>query len=244
MVRGMNDTGRAAGTRIDQVGDGIYRISTPAPAIPGGFTFNQYLLLDDEPLLFHTGMRSMFPAVRDAIESVLPITRLRWVAFAHLEADECGAFREVLDAAPSAQPLCGRTQAMLAIGDLTDRTPRVLADGERYSTGRRRLVWMDAPHVPHGWDNAFLFEETTRTLFCGDLFTQPGADYPAVTEGDVLAPSEALRAKLPYFALGPNTTAVIERLAATEPQLLTCMHGAAWRGDGAALLRRLAARLA
>ena len=240
----MGQTDTTPRTRIDQVGEGIYRISTPVAAIPGGFTFNQYLMVDDEPLLFHTGMRSIFPGVRDAIESVLPITQLRWVAFAHVESDECGAFREVVDAAPNALPLCGRTQAMLAIGDLTTRAPKVLADGERYSTGRRRLVWIDAPHVPHGWDNAFLFEETTRTLFCGDLFTQPGGEHPPVTDGDVLAPSEALRGKLPYFALGPNTTAVIERLAATEPQLLTCMHGAAWRGDGGALLRRLAAALA
>jgi flavorubredoxin len=240
----MAHTDTTTGTRIDEVGDGIYRISTPVAAIPGGFTFNQYLLVDDEPLLFHTGMRSLFPAVRSAIESVLPIVNLRWVAFAHVEADECGAFREMLDAAPNARPLCGRTQAMLALGDLTDRTPKILADGERHSTGRRRFVWMDAPHVPHGWDNGFLIEETTRTLLCGDLFTQPGADHPPVTEGDVLTPSEALRGKLPYFSLGPNTVAVIERLAATEPQLLTCMHGAAWRGDGAALLRQLAARLA
>ena len=231
-------------TRIDEVGDGVHRISTPVTAIPGGFTFNQYLLVDDEPLLFHTGMRSLFPAVRAAIETVMPFERLRWVAFAHVEADECGAFREVLGAAPGARPLCGRTQAMLAIGDLTDREPRVLADGETYATGRRRLTWIDAPHVPHGWDNGFLFESTTRTLLCGDLFTQGGGDHPPVTEGDVLGPSEALRAKLPYFALGPSTTAVIERLAATEPELLTCMHGSAWRGDGGALLRALAAALA
>ena len=231
-------------TRIDEVGDGIFRISTPVTAIPGGFTFNQYLLVDDEPLLFHTGMRATFPAVRAAIESVLPLARLRWVAFAHVESDECGAYRELLDAAPAARPLCGRTQAMLAIGDLTDREPRVLADGETHATGRRRLTWIDAPHVPHGWDNGFLFEATTRTLLCGDLFTQGGGEHAPVTEGDVLGPSEALRAKLPYFALGPNTTAVIERLAATNPVLLACMHGSAWRGDGGSLLRTLATALA
>jgi flavorubredoxin len=206
-------TTTATGTRIDEVGEGIFRISTPVTASPGGFTFNQYLLIDDEPLLFHTGMRSTFPAVRTAIESVLPLARLRWVAFAHVESDECGAFRELLDAAPDA-------------------------------TGRRQLTWIDAPHVPHGWDNGFLFEATTRTLFCGDLFTQGGGEHPPVTEGDVLGPSEALRAKLPYFALGPNTTAVIERLAATNPVLLTCMHGSAWRGDGGSLLRALATALA
>lgn len=231
-------------TRIDEIGDSLFRISTPVSAIPGGFTFNQYLLLDDEPLLFHTGMRGIFPAVRDAIATVMPLARLRWIAFAHVEADECGALAEFLAAAPQARPLCGRLQAMLAIGDLTDREPKVLADGDTHTTGRRQLRWIDAPHVPHGWDNGFLFESTTRTLFSGDLFTQPGDQLPPITEGDVLGPSEALRAKLPYFSLGPNTGAVLERLAATEPRLLACMHGSAWRGDGGALLRRLTGMLA
>ena len=240
----MGVTNTTTGTRVDEVGDGIYRISTPLAAIPGGFTFNQYLLVDDEPLLFHTGMRRLFPVVREAIESVIPVARLRWITFAHVESDECGAFRDFLDAAPDARPLCGRVQAMLAIGDLTDREPKVLGDGETIVTGHRRLTWMDAPHVPHGWDNGFLFETTTRTLFAGDLFTQAGANHPPVTEADVLGPSEALRAKLPYFSLGPNTTRVIERLAATGPSLLTCMHGSAWRGDGAALLHALAGALA
>jgi flavorubredoxin len=233
-----------SGTRVDEVGDGIYRISTPVAAIPGGFTFNQYLLDDDEPLLFHTGMRAIAPAVRQAIASVMPLERLRWIAFAHVEADECGGLGELLAAAPHGRPLCGRTQQMLAIGDLTDREPLVLADGATHATGRRRFEWIDAPHVPHGWDNGFLVETTTRTLLAGDLFTQPGGDLPPVTEGDVLGPSEALRAKLPYFALGPSTGPVLERLAATAPTLLACMHGSAWRGDGAALLRALAAALA
>jgi len=240
----MGVTNSTTGTRVDEVGDGIYRISTPLSAIPGSFTFNQYLLVDDESLLFHTGMRRLFPAVREAIETVIPLARLRWITFAHVEPDECGALGELLDAAPNARPLCGRTQMMLAIGDLTDREPRVLADGETCTTGRRSLTWIDAPHVPHGWDNGFLFESTTRTLFSGDLFTQPGGSPPPVTEGDVMGPSEALRAKLPYFALGPNTVQVIERLATTAPSLLTCMHGSAWRGDGGALLRELAATLA
>lgn len=240
----MGITNTTTGTRVDEIGDGIFRISTPVAAIPGGFTFNQYLLVDEEPLLFHTGMRKLFPAVSEAIEWVMPLERLRWVTFAHVEPDECGAIGEFLDAATNARPLCSRTQQMLAIGDLTEKEPKVLADGETYSTGRRTLTWMDAPHVPHGWDNGFLFESTTRTLFSGDLFTQPGDKNPPITEGDVFGPSEALRAKLPYFALGPNTTAVIDRLAATEPTLLTCMHGSAWRGDGGALLRRLARTLA
>lgn len=240
----MGVTNTETGTRVDEVGDGIYRISTPVTAIPGGFTFNQYLMVDDEPLLFHTGMRQIFPAVRQAVESVIPLAKLRWITFAHLETDECGALAEFLDAAPNARPLCGRMQQMLAIGDLTDRQATVLADGESHATGRRQLTWIDGPHVPHGWDNGFLFESTTRTLFSGDLFTQPGDKLPPITDGDVLGPSEALRAKLPYFALGPNTTTVIERLATTEPTLLTCMHGSAWRGDGGALLRTLAGTLA
>lgn len=239
----MGITNATSGTRIDEVGDGLYRISTPVAAIPGGFSFNQYLLLDDQPLLHHTGMRGLFPFVREAIASVLPLERLRWISFAHVEADECGALRELLAAAPAARPLCGKLQAMLAIGDLTDREPVVLADGATHVLGRRQVIWIDAPHVPHGWDNGFLFERTTRTLLAGDLFTQPGDGNPPLTEGDVLGPSEVLRAKLPYFARGPNTASVLERLAATEPTLLACMHGSAWRGDGAALLRALAGAL-
>lgn len=227
-------------TRLDEIADGIYRISTPVTAIPGGFTFNQYLVADDEPLLFHTGLRRLFPAVRDAIARVLPVERLRWIAFSHYEADECGALNELLAAAPRAQPACSRIGAMTSVGDLAIRPPRPLADGERIALGRHQLTWFDAPHVPHGWDCGFLSEAATSTLFCGDLFTQPGAEHAPLTEGDVLGPSEALRRMLDYYAHGPATRPTLEKLAATAPRTLACMHGAAWTGDGAALLRSLA----
>lgn len=227
-------------TAVDEIADGVYRISTPAPAIPGGFSFNQYLVADDEPLLFHTGLRRMFPAVRAAIARVLPIERLRFVAFSHVEQDECGALNELLAAAPRAEAVCSRIGAMTSVGDLALRPPRPLGDGERLKLGRHEVVWWDAPHVPHGWDCGFLSEVTTRTLFCGDLFTQPGASPAALAEGDILGPSEALRARLDYYAHAPATRATLERLAGAAPATLACMHGAAWRGDGAKLLLALA----
>ena len=230
-----------SGTRVDEAADGIYRISTPIPpgVVPGGFSFNQYLVVDDEPLLFHVGMRTLSPLVKQAIASVMPLDRLRWVSFAHVESDECGGMRELLAAAPEARPLCGRIQAMLAIADITDREPKVLGDGESHVLGRRRVTWIDAPHVPHAWDNGFLFESEHRTLFCGDLFTQAGSDNPPLTEADILGPSEAMRGAMDYYAHAPQTGAVMERLATMEPATLCCMHGSAWRGNGSALLRAL-----
>jgi flavorubredoxin len=228
--------------QIDEIADRVYRISTPVPvpAIPGGFSFNQFLLVDEEPLLFHTGMRGLFAGVSEAIARVMPLDRLRWVSFGHVEADECGALGDFLAAAPQARPLCGQLQAMLSIADLTDRPPLALADGESRSLGARTVTWIDAPPVPHGWDNGFLFESTTRTLLAGDLFTQPGAGAQAVTETDILGPSQAMLAGMDHYAHGPNTRAVLERLAATEPALVTAMHGSSYRGDGARLLRELA----
>ncbi len=231
-----------SGTTIDEIAEGIYRISTPIPpgAVPGGFTFNQYLVVDDEPLLFHTGLRRLFPAVRDAIARVVPVERLRWIAFSHFEQDECGALNELLAAAPRAQAACSAVGSMTSAGDLAIRPPRALADGEQLTLGRHVVTWHDAPHVPHGWDCGFLSESTTRTLFCGDLFTQGGADHAPVTETDVLGPSEAMRAAMDYYAHAPATRSTLERLARTGPRTLACMHGAAWRGDGAALLLALA----
>jgi len=233
-------------TRIDEIADGIYRISTPVPpnpALPTGFTFNQFLVVDDEPLLFHTGLRRLFPLVRDAVARVMPVERLRWISFSHHEADESGSLDEWLEAVPQAAPLCGRIAAMISIQDLAKRAPRALADGEVLAIGKKRVRWFDAPHVPHGWDAGYLAETTTRTLFCGDLFTQPGAEHAPVTEADVLGPSEAMRAAMDYFSNPRGAGAAIERMAASEPALLACMHGASYRGDGAAKLRQLAAAL-
>jgi len=238
-------TNPQSGTNVHEIADGIYRINTPI-MLPGAqaFSFNQYLLVDDAPLLFHTGPRQLFPLVREAIAAVMPIERLRHVAFSHVEADECGALNLLLAAAPQAAPLCGQVAAMVSIGDLADRPPRALADGERLVLGRHEIQWFDAPHVPHGWDCGLLMDRTTNTFFCGDLFTQPGEGTEALIERDILGPSEQFRAPMDYFAHAPNTRAVLHRLAAEAPRTLACMHGSAWRGDGAQLLRHLAEAVA
>jgi len=239
----MTVTNTQTGTNVSEIADGIYRISTPVDAIPGGFSFNQYLIVDDEPLLYHTGMRQLFPLVREAVAHVLPVERLRYIGFSHVEADECGSLNQWLAAAPLATPVCSRIAALTSIQDMADRAPRALNDGEQLSLGTHVVEWFNTPHLPHGWESGLLLEQRTRTLLCGDLFTQPGANNPAITESDILGPSEALRRRLDYFACTRDTRATLERLAATEPQALACMHGSAWRGDGAELLRALADRL-
>jgi len=233
---------KESGTRIDEISDGVYRIATPVPG--AGFSFNQYLVLDDEPLLFHTGPRRMFPYVRAAVEMVTPATSLRHIAFSHFEADECGALNEWLAVAPAAAPVCGAIAAMVSVNDVADRPARALADGETLAIGAKRLRWIDAPHLPHAWECGYLFEETARTLFCGDLFTQPGETHAPLVETDILGPSEAFRQQLDYFAHGAAAPALIGKLAATAPATLACMHGSAWRGDGAALLAALGEALA
>jgi flavorubredoxin len=237
-------TNPGSGTRVDEVAAGIYRISTPVTILPGGFSFNQYLVTDEEPLLFHTGPRRMFPLVQEAVAAVVPVASLRHVAFSHFEADECGALNEFLEAAPGARPVCGQVAAMVSVDDFANRSAHALADGEVLSLGRHRVRWMDAPHVPHGWECGYLFEETTRTLLCGDLFTQGGAEHAPVTEADILGPSEAMRKGLDYFAHGKDTAATLGRLADLEPETLACMHGSAFRGRGGDLLRALAGSLA
>lgn len=237
----MTITNRESGTNVHEVADGIYRINTPVVIDGGGgFSFNQYLILDDEPLLFHAGLRRMFPLVREAVASLTPVERLRYIAFSHVEADECGALNEWLTVAPQAVPACGSVAAMVSIGDLADRPPRALADGELLPLGRHSVRWFDAPHLPHAWECGFMMEETSSTLLCGDLFTQGGTDLPPVTESDILAPSEAFRRQMDYFSHSRNARPLIEKLAARNPTTLACMHGSAWRGDGARLLRALA----
>lgn len=228
-------------TNVHEIADGIFRINTPVD-IPGGpaFNFNQYLLVDDEPLLFHTGPRQLFPAVREAIESLMPVDRLRYVGFSHVEADECGSLNLLLGVAPRAVPLCGQIAAIVSVNDLADRPPRALADGEHLSLGRHTVQWLDTSQVPHGWDCGLLLDVTNDTLFCGDLFTQGGLGEPALTESDILGPSESFRQAMDYFAHAPQTAATLLRLARLKPRTLACMHGSAWRGDGGALLRGLA----
>ena len=237
-------TNATSGTNVHEIAAGIFRINTPIQ-IPGGpeFNFNQYLIADDEPLLFHTGPKRMFPLVAEAIGAVLPLSSLRHVAFSHYEADECGSLNDFLAAAPQAQAVCGRIGAMVSVNDVAARAPRALADGEVLAIGRHKLKWFDTPHVPHGWECGFMMETETKTLLCGDLFTQGGSGATPVTDADILEPSEAFRLQMDYYAHAPHTGATLERLAREAPRTLACMHGSAWRGDGAALLRALAQRL-
>ena len=235
-----------SGTTIDEIADGIHRISTPIPPndeFPPGFSFNQYLIVDDAPLLYHTGPKQVFPLTSQAISSVIPVDTLRYVAFSHVEADECGSLNKFLEVAPNAEPQCSDIAAVVSMGDLADRPPRGMADGETLSLGSHSVTWTATPHLPHAWECGHLFETTTRTLFCGDLFTQMGADNPPVTEDDILEPSEQMRAAMDYYSHTKNGVALMEKLAVLEPEILACMHGAAWRGDGAGLLRALGARL-
>jgi glyoxylase-like metal-dependent hydrolase (beta-lactamase superfamily II) len=240
----MTVTNAQSGTNVHEIAAGIFRISTPVPpsVIPGGFTFNQILIVDDDPLLFHTGPRQMFPLVREAVVHLLgDAAKLRYVGFSHVEADECGGLNPWLAAAPRAEPVCGLIAAMVSVNDLADRPPRALADGQELSLGKKRVRWLDAPHLPHNWECGYLFESTTRTLLCGDLFTHAGADLPPLTESEVLGPSEAMRRAMPAsVAVEAGTRALIGKLASTEPTTLALMHGSSYRGDGSALLHGLA----
>jgi flavorubredoxin len=237
-------TNAQSGTNIHEIAAGIYRINTPL-ALPGDlkFSFNQYLIVDEAPLLFHTGMRRLFPLVSEAIAAVLPLERLRYVGLSHFEADECGAMNDFLRVAPNAIPVCGEIAALTSIGDFADRAPRALADGEELALGLHTVRWFDTPHVPHAWECGLMLDTATRTFFCGDLFTQGGAGDDALTEADILGPSEAFRKPMDYFAHAPSTRAQLERHARDTPATLACMHGSAWRGDGAQLLRELAATI-
>lgn len=242
----MKITNPQSNTSIAEIGDGIYRISTPVspnPALPGGFTFNQFLIVDDEPLLFHTGLRGLFPVVSEAIEAVIPVDTLRYLGISHFEADECGALNDFLAVAPHAVPLCSAVAKMVSVDDVADREARGLGDGEQLTLGAHTVGWIDTPHLPHGWDCGYLFEKKTSTLFCGDLFTQPGAEHAPLIEGDILGPSEAMREAMDYYAHTKNTDGLIAKLAANQPTTLACMHGSSWSGNGGELLDELAAAL-
>ena len=229
-------------TRISEIADGIYRLSTFVPDIapPAGFTFNQFLILGDEPLMFHTGLRKMFPLNRDALSRLIAPEDLRWIAFGHYEADECGAMNEWLAVAPEAQPAHGRTGCMVSLNDMADRAPRALEDGEVIDLGGgKRVRYIDTPHTPHGWDAGVLYEESTRTLLCGDLFTQLG-DGPALTEGDIVGPAIAAEDLFRYSSLSPHMGETIRGLAGLAPHTLALMHGPSFTGDGRAALHALA----
>ena len=224
-------------TTVSEVAPDLYRLSTYVP--DADFQFNQYLVTGGEPLLFHTGPRRLFPLVAGAMARVLPVADLRWITFGHVEADECGAMNAWLAAAPRAEVAHGAMGCVVSVDDLADRPPRRLADGEVIEVGERRLRHIDTPHVPHGWDAGVLFEETTGTLLCGDLFTAFGPS-PAVTEADVVGPALQAEDLFGATCLTPGTAPAIRSLAELEPRTMALMHGPAVTGDCGQALRDLA----
>lgn len=227
-------------TLIDEIADGIYRLSTFVPDVgPTGFTFNQFLIDDDEPLLFHTGQRMLFDSVSEAIATVVPVEALRWITFGHVEADECGSMNQFLAAAPRAEVAHGGLGCMVSLNDLADRPPVPLADGQVLQLGRHRVRHIDTPHVPHGWEARVLFEETTKTLLCGDLFTQLGQG-PALTSNDVLAAAAQAEDVFGASCLTPATAQTIRSLADLGPNMLAVMHGSSVTGECSGALLGLA----
>jgi flavorubredoxin len=229
-------------TRIDEIADGIFRISTFVAEVapPAGFAFNQFLIRGEEPLLFHTGHRRLFSTVHDAVAQLIDPEALRWISFGHLEADECGAMNLWLAAVPRSEIAHGAIGCDVSLGDMADRPPRVLADGEIIDLGGKRVRYIDTPHTPHGWDAGLLFEETTKTLLCGDLFTQTGRS-DALTESDIVGPAAAAEDLFAFSSLHPQMSTTVRSLAPLGATTLALMHGPAFTGNTAAALEALAA---
>jgi flavorubredoxin len=230
-------------TKIAEIADGIFRLSTYVPQIapPAGFAFNSFLVRGEQPLLFHTGLHKMFPLNRDAVAKIVPVESLRWIAFGHYEADECGAMNEWMAVAPKAQVAHGATGCLVSLNDMADRDPRVLGDGEVIDLGGgKRVRYIDTPHTPHGWDAGVMYEESTGTLLCGDLFTQLGDNPALVHGGDIVTPAIAGEETFQYSALAPGMGSAIRRLSSLKPKTLALMHGPSYAGDGAAALNALA----
>ena len=227
-------------TKTSEIADGIFRLSTLVPNVtPDGFTFNQFLIKADEPLLFHTGPRGMFGLVSEAVSKIVPLNRLRWITFGHVESDECGSMNQWLAAAPTSEVAHGMVGVMVSLNDLADRPPRALQDGEVIDLGGKRVRHIDTPHVPHGWEARVLFEETTRTLLCGDLFTHTG-DGPALTTVDIVGPAKKAEEQFHATCLTPTTGAAIRKLADLHPKTLGLMHGSSFNGDTERALQQLA----
>jgi flavorubredoxin len=228
-------------TTIDEIAPDIFRLSTHLPDVgPTGMSFNQFLVRDEQPFLFHTGMRGLHPLVAGAVERVVPVAALRWISFGHVEADECGSMNEFLAAAPGAEVVHGELACMLSLNDMADRPPVAVGDGDVLDLGTHRLRFLATPHVPHNWESGVWFDEATGTLFSGDLLTHTGAG-PAVTEDDLVAPALEAEAMFHATSLGPAVPATVDRLAALAPTTVAVMHGASFRGDGATQLAALAA---
>ena len=227
-------------TAVDEIAEGIYRICTYVPdAAPGGFTFNQFLLDAEDPLLFHCGPRKMFPEIHEAAERVLSVERLRWISFGHVESDECGSMNQWLHAAPDAVIAVGAIGVEVSVADLANRTPQAWGDGEIIDLGGKRVRRIDTPHVPHGWDAGLLFEEVTGTLLAGDLFTHNGGG-PPMRDDDVVERAFEAEDMFKATALTPATAPTIRNLAALAPTTLALMHGSSFDGDCQEALTALA----
>jgi flavorubredoxin len=224
-------------TQITEIAPNIYRLSTYVA--DADFMFNQFLVVDDEPLLFQTGLRRLFPLVSDAVGRLIPIEQLRWITFGHVEADECGSMNLWLAASPNAQVAHGALGCRTSVNDLADRPPRALQDGEVMALGTKRMRRIETPHVPHGWDAGLFYEESTSTLLCGDLFTAIG-NSPALTEHEITGPALAAEDVFRATCLTPSTGATIRSLADLQPQTLGLMHGPAYAGDCVQALHDLA----
>jgi len=231
-------------TRVDEIATGIYRLSTLVPEIapPAGFTFNQFLLMADEPLLFHCGHRFMFDGIRAAIGKLMPVERLRWISFSHFEADESGSMNLWQEQAPRAQLVHGRLGCEISLNDLSLRPPRPMNDGEVIDLGGKRVRFLATPHLPHGWDAGLMFEETTRTLLCSDLLGQVG-DGPAIARADIVGPAIEAENLWHSMSITQETAPMIRRLAALEPQTLAIMHGSSLDRGAPAALAAFAGRL-
>jgi flavorubredoxin len=226
--------------RIDEIAADLYRITVYAPQID--LQFNHFLVRDDQPLLFHTGMRRMFPEVREAVASLIDPATLRWIGWSHFEVDECGALNQWLEVAPNATPICTEVGALVNIGDFSNRPPRGLRADEVLDTGRHRYRLVPTPHLPHGWDAGMLFEEKDRILLCSDLFHQVGDREPLTTDdvvgrfGEAIAAYQAHPVLMDYMPFTGATRTQLSQLAALKPRLLAAMHGSSFSGDGAAAL--------
>ncbi len=227
-------------TRVDEIADGIFRLSTFIPDTPpSGFTFNQYLIVAEQPFLFHCGGRSLFASVSKAASTIVPVDSIRWISFGHVESDECGSMNQWLGAAPKAQIVHGAIACMVSLNDLADRPPRALDDGEIIDLGGKRVRYIDTPHVPHAWESGLVFEETTKTLFTGDLFTQLG-NGPAITRASIVSSAIMAEEAFHAMALTPSTSLTIRKLKALDPERLAVMHGSCFAGDCKAELEALA----
>ena len=227
-------------TRIDEIADGVFRLSTFIREVPPtGLAFNQFLVRGEQPLLFHTGMRGLFPLVREAVAKVIEPSQLRWISFGHYEADECGSMNEWLALAPQAEIAHGMIACGVSLNDMADRAPRMLKHGDVIDLGGKRVRYLDTPHVPHGWEAGLMYEETTGTLLCGDLFTQYGACDPR-TESDIVGAAIAGEDIAGFSALNPAMGATLRKLAELKPRTLALMHGPAFSGDCTTALSALA----